>query len=93
MFDAEQRLVVCNKLYAQLYGLTPEQVKPGTSIRELLEYRHAKGVFGNVDFETFVRDWLAEFSQGLVTSTRTGRWACHLHRAPADAGWWTGKHD
>ena len=61
MFDAEQRLVVCNRLYAELYGLSPEQVKPGTTIRQLLEYRHARGVFGNVHFETFVRDWLAEF--------------------------------
>jgi diguanylate cyclase (GGDEF)-like protein len=64
MFDAEHRLVVCNRLYAELYGLTVEQVKPGTTIRQLLEYRHARGVFGDVDFETFVRDWLAGFSKG-----------------------------
>jgi diguanylate cyclase (GGDEF)-like protein len=63
MFDTGQRLVVCNRLYAELYGLTPTQVKPGTTIRQLLEYRHAKGVFGNVDFEAFVRDWLSEFSK------------------------------
>ena len=63
MFDAEQRLVICNKLYAELYGLTPEQVRPGTTIRQLLEYRHEKGVFGKVDFETFIGDWLAEFSK------------------------------
>ena len=31
MFDAEQRLIVCNRRYAEMYGLTPEQVKPGTT--------------------------------------------------------------
>ena len=25
MFDAEQRLVVCNELYAEMYGLTPSR--------------------------------------------------------------------
>ena len=34
MFDAEHRLVVCNRLYSELYDLTPEQVQPRTTIRE-----------------------------------------------------------
>jgi diguanylate cyclase (GGDEF)-like protein len=72
MFDAEHRLVVCNRLYSELYGLSPEQVKPGTTIRQLLEYRHTKGVFGNIDFESFARDWLAEFGQA---SSRTQKLA------------------
>jgi diguanylate cyclase (GGDEF)-like protein len=63
MFDAAQRIVVCNKRYADIYGLTAEQVKPDTSIRQLLEYRHARGVFGDIDFEEFASAWLAEFSK------------------------------
>src|SRR5450756_1964499 len=31
MFDATQRLIVCNKRYADLYGLTNEETKPGTT--------------------------------------------------------------
>ena len=58
MFDAEQRLVVCNQLHADLYGLTDEEVKLGTSLRQHLEYCHTKGVFGSIDFESFVRKWL-----------------------------------
>jgi diguanylate cyclase (GGDEF)-like protein len=88
LFDAKQHLVVCNRLYAELYGLSPEQVKPGTTIRQLLEYRHAKGVFGNIDFDTFVRDWLAEFS---AASTRTqeladGRIISIVRRPMPDGG-------
>ena len=33
MFDAEQKVVTCNARYAQMYGLTMEQVKPGTSLQ------------------------------------------------------------
>jgi diguanylate cyclase (GGDEF)-like protein len=88
MFDAEHRLVVCNTLYAQLYGLTPEQVRPGTTIRQLLEYRHAKGVFGNVDFETFVRDWLAEFSEASsrIQELADGRVISIVRRPMPDGG-------
>jgi diguanylate cyclase (GGDEF)-like protein/PAS domain S-box-containing protein len=45
MFDAEQRLVVCNERYREMYGLSPEQVKPGTMLRQIFEYRIANGLF------------------------------------------------
>ena len=88
MFDAEQRLVVCNGIYAELYGLTPEQVRPGTTIRQLLEYRHARGVFGNVDFETFARDWLAEFSKASsrIQELADGRIISIVRRPMVDGG-------
>jgi diguanylate cyclase (GGDEF)-like protein/PAS domain S-box-containing protein len=63
MFDAEGRVVLSNERYATLYGLDKEQVKPGTSIRQILEYRHAKGLFGDIDFEVFAREYLEEFGQ------------------------------
>jgi diguanylate cyclase (GGDEF)-like protein len=44
MFDADHKLIVCNRRYAEMYGLAPEQVKPGTSAREMLEYRIANGL-------------------------------------------------
>ena len=43
MFDATQRLIVCNKRYAELYRLSSEQTKPGTTLREILDYRIASG--------------------------------------------------
>ena len=45
MFDGAHRLVVCNKLYGEMYGLTPEQTKPGTTIGEVLKYRLATGLY------------------------------------------------
>jgi diguanylate cyclase (GGDEF)-like protein len=61
MFDGEQRLIVCNKRYAEMYALTPEQVKPGTTVREILEYRVANGFYHVRDTESFLSSWTSGF--------------------------------
>jgi len=35
MFDADQRLIVCNARYLEMYGFSPEVVKPGITLREM----------------------------------------------------------
>ena len=45
MFDASERLVVCNTQYYAMYGLTPADVKPGSTLSEVLAKRVAKGTF------------------------------------------------
>jgi len=88
MFDEEQRLVVCNRLYAELYGLSPDQVKPGTSIRQLLEYRHAQGAYGDVDFDSFASEWLAEFNKAAtrIVKLADGRTLAITRRPMPDGG-------
>jgi two-component sensor histidine kinase len=36
LFDKDQRLILCNERYAEMYGLAPEQTKPGTTLRSIL---------------------------------------------------------
>src|SRR3974390_260640 len=36
MFDKDQRLILCNDRYRQIYGLTPDQIKPGSTLRSIL---------------------------------------------------------
>jgi diguanylate cyclase (GGDEF)-like protein len=43
MFDAEQKLIVCNKTYVQMYALTPELSKPGILLQSIENYRAAIG--------------------------------------------------
>ena len=43
MFDAEQKLIVCNKTYVQMYALTPELSKPGTLLQAIENYRATIG--------------------------------------------------
>jgi diguanylate cyclase (GGDEF)-like protein/PAS domain S-box-containing protein len=66
MFDAEQRLIVCNKAYADMYGLTPEQVKPGTTVREIFEHRLANGFYHVTDTERFVDSWANSFGKRSI---------------------------
>lgn len=87
MFDSEQRLIVCNRLYAEMYGLTPDQVKPGTTIRQIFKYRMANGFYHVKESESaaFVDSWASNFGQrsariqeladGRIISVTRGRTA------------------
>jgi diguanylate cyclase (GGDEF)-like protein len=39
MYDAEQKLIICNQRYAELYQIAPELTVPGTPLRTILEHR------------------------------------------------------
>src|SRR5262245_56460655 len=45
MYDAEARIVIANDRYARLYGLDPDEIKPGTSLRRIVELRMANGLY------------------------------------------------
>jgi diguanylate cyclase (GGDEF)-like protein/PAS domain S-box-containing protein len=63
MFDAELRLIVCNRRYADMYGLTPEQVSPGTTVRQIFDYRLASGHYHVKDTSGFVDGWTRGFGE------------------------------
>jgi PAS domain S-box-containing protein len=66
MFDAERRLVVCNKVFLEMYSFRRDEVKPGTTARELVAMRHAKGLYGRNDAETVFSEWLADPSPDVT---------------------------
>ncbi len=43
MFDKDQRLIVCNRRYLDLYGFSPDVVKPGIQLREIMKYSVSLG--------------------------------------------------
>ena len=45
MFDAAGRIVVCNRRYLRMYKLSPDVVKPGCTLRELIEHCRQTGLF------------------------------------------------
>jgi hypothetical protein len=63
-------------------------VRPGTTIRQLLGYRHAKGVLGNIDFESFARVWIAEFGQASsrILKLADGRVISIVRRPMSEGG-------
>jgi diguanylate cyclase (GGDEF)-like protein/PAS domain S-box-containing protein len=62
MFDAEGRLTLFNARYLQMYRLSPDVVKPGCSIRELVENRIKNGTFFATDPERYI----AELSDAVL---------------------------
>ena len=42
-FDERDRLIFCNRRYAEMYCLSPEQLRPGVTLREIAEARFAAG--------------------------------------------------
>ena len=90
MFDASQRLVLCNKQYAELYGLTEEQTRPGTTLREILEHRVAHGSAPE-DRKKYINDRIKEVTQKkayqVLNRLRDGRFVSVVHRPKKDGGW------
>ena len=68
MFDSSNLLVVCNRRYLEMYGLSSDIVRPGGTLRELVEHRAAIGSFGADDVEQYITDIQAAVGQGAVFS-------------------------
>jgi diguanylate cyclase (GGDEF)-like protein/PAS domain S-box-containing protein len=90
MFDDEQRLIVCNKRYGEMYGLTPEQTRPGTTLRSILEARVAAGRSPE-DGEAYIASRLEEFARSgsyhVVNKLRDGRVIAISHEPMPSGGW------
>ena len=69
MFDSETRLTFCNQRYLELYGLSPEVVKSGCYLRDLLAHRIELGTFtGDPDeYAARLRDGIAEERHSITS--------------------------
>jgi diguanylate cyclase (GGDEF)-like protein len=94
MFDAEQRVVTCNARYAQMYGLTMEQVKPGTTLQEIIQLRVANGLYAEGKPDEYRHESVAS----IVTPSNTihelsdGR-SIAVARRPMSGGGWVTTHE
>ncbi len=59
MFDADQRLVVCNKVYAGIYYLPEELTRPGTAFADILAF-HLKRVTGERPSAAGITAWIEQ---------------------------------
>jgi PAS domain-containing protein len=71
MFDAEKRLVVCNKRYAELYQLPPELLKPGTPHRAIITHRVRYGILRGENNEGAVQQKLSALHKLPADATST----------------------
>src|SRR5262249_2006552 len=88
LFDSSQRLVICNQRYIEMYGLSPDVIKPGCSFAEVVAHPKQTGPFtGNVDH--YVERVLCDIGQrnAMVIDTPDGRSIQVVNEPLADGGW------
>jgi diguanylate cyclase (GGDEF)-like protein len=54
MFGADQRLVLCNRRYAEIYELSPDQVTLGTTLLEIIRHRVGNKLLSDMSPEAIV---------------------------------------
>jgi diguanylate cyclase (GGDEF)-like protein/PAS domain S-box-containing protein len=90
-FDGEQRLIVCNQRYARMYGLTAEQVKPGTTLRQIVDHRFAAGTCPDMTREDYL-EWrktiaVSATPSDTIARLKDGRIFAIHHEPMPDRGW------
>jgi methyl-accepting chemotaxis protein len=90
MWDAETKLLLCNDRYVEMYGMALDFVKPGRSLREVLEHRAARGNFKG-DIAQYVADVLQRIAAGngnlKVINLPDGRIVAIAERMMPGGGW------
>lgn len=90
MFDATGRITLLNTRYLQMYKLSPEVVKPGCTLKRLIEYRKETGLFSG-DIDSYVQkimDAMAQSkSQEHYVQASDGRIVLAKNEPLPDGGW------
>jgi diguanylate cyclase (GGDEF)-like protein len=96
LFDASNRLIVCNRRYIELFGLSPDVVKPGCSFRDLIAHRKETGSFSG-DIDEYCSSVLRNAKLGKptrnITENADGRSIQIVNQLLADDGWITTLED
>jgi diguanylate cyclase (GGDEF)-like protein len=96
LFDSSSRLVICNKRYIEMFGLSSDIAKPGCSFRDLIAHRKDTGTFkGDVDeYCSSVRRNVKLGKTTLnVVENPNGRSIQIVNQPLADGGWLTTLED
>jgi diguanylate cyclase (GGDEF)-like protein len=89
MFDSSERITVCNQRYIDMYGLSPDVVKPGCTFRELILHRQETGSFqGDVNaYHLNLLDNLAHGTASQQSHLPDGRSIQIINHPLANGGW------
>jgi methyl-accepting chemotaxis protein len=96
MFDAAERLVVCNERYIDMYGLSRQVVKPGAYLIDVVTNRKETGSL-DLDPEKYRQQILASLRAGTsvdrIVETPDGRAISVVNRGIKGSQYWIGTHD
>jgi len=93
LFDASEHLVVCNQRYIEMYGLSPDIIKPGCSFRDVIAHRKATGSFAG-DEDEYISSVLRDIERKKITVIETpdGR-SIQIVNEPLAGGGWVATHE
>ncbi len=95
MFDAQTNIVVVNSRYIEMYALSPEIVRPGCSLRALIQHRKDTGLFAG-DVDAYCRKIVDGIRTGksypLYVQARDGRIVLAKNE-PLSSGGWVSTHE
>ena len=96
LVDANETVQVCNHRYVEMYRLSPEIVKPGCTLRDLIQNRISTGSL-NLDPEKYRSEILASVQTGgamsRIVETPDGRAVSVINRSVLGGRYWIGTHD
>jgi hypothetical protein len=95
MFDEQGRITLLNRRYLEMYKLSPEIVKPGCTLVQLIQHRKDTGLFSG-DVEPYCRKILADMTQSHSMShyvqASDGRIVLAKNE-PLPGGGWVSTHE
>ena len=96
MFETNGRLVVSNDQYITMYGLSPDVVKPGTALIDIIRNRITSGNLRR-DPEEYCNDIMSQMTAGktvsFISETPDGRAVSVVNRPIPGSNYWVGTHD
>ncbi len=95
MFDAQTRIVLVNSRYIEMYALSPDIVRPGLPLRDLIQHRKDTGLFSG-DVDAYVQRILEAMRSGkdagVYVQASDGRIVLAKNR-PLSGGGWLSTHE
>ena len=89
LYDASARIILCNRRYIDMYGLSTDIVKPGCHFRDLIQHRQDTGSYDG-DVDEFCSAIMRNVAQGKVTHMNMesgGRSYLIVNKPLAQGGW------
>ncbi len=96
MFDVDERIVVLNRRFLEMYQLSPQIVRPGCTLIELLRHRREVGLL-EADPDEYYTGLKRELALGVTThrtlQIKGGRYVLAYNQPMPGGGWVTTHED
>jgi PAS domain S-box-containing protein len=90
-YDPAQRIVFSNRRYAEIYGLSPNQIHTGMVLRQILALRAAVGSISNMTTDEYIALTQAQPNaltpNGTIVHLKNGRIVSIRHQPTPDGGY------